>query len=181
MKKTSTIVQCIAAALAISFTASARLVDAGDADVGFLATGPGGLHIRGSGDGLSAREEDGNVLIRVPVTNLKTGIALRDQHLRKYIEARRYSSATLEVSRSKLKFPANDKKSTGRAKGTFTLHGVSRELEFDYSAARTGSDYHVQALATIDITDHRIEQPCYLGLCVDTKVKLKVKFKLREQ
>lgn len=180
MRKVS-FVQGVVAALAISFAASAQLVDAGDVDVGFLATGPGGLHIRGSGDGLSAREEKGNVLIRVPVTNLKTGIALRDQHLRKYIDAKRHSHATLEISRSKLKFPADDKKSTGRATGTFTLHGVSRQLEFDYTAARTGSDYHVQALATIDITDYQIEQPCYLGLCVDTKVKLKVKFKLREK
>jgi polyisoprenoid-binding protein YceI len=180
MRKIS-LVGCVVAALAISFAASARLVDAGDEEVRFLATGPGGLHIRGSGDGLSATEEKDNIRIRVPVTNLKTGIALRDQHLKKYIEAKRYSHATLEVPRSKLKFPANDQKATGRATGTFTLHGVSRALDFDYVANRTGSDYHVQALATIDITDYRIEQPCYLGLCVDPKVKLKVKFKLREQ
>jgi polyisoprenoid-binding protein YceI len=68
-----------------------------------------------------------------------------------------------------------------KGKGDFTLNDVTKKLPFSYKALRTGSDYHVQALATVDIRDFDIEVPCYLGVCVDPKVKLKVKFKLRDK
>jgi polyisoprenoid-binding protein YceI len=139
------------------------------------------MRIKGEGSGLTASESGGKLKITVPVTNLKTGIALRDRHLRKYLETDKYANATLEVERSKLKLPGNDKEVEASATGDFTLHGVTRATKFNYKAARTGSDYHVQALATIDITDFKIEQPCYLRVCVDKEVKLKVKFKLRDK
>ncbi|MCC6897518.1 MAG: YceI family protein [Polyangiaceae bacterium] len=170
-----------AAALSVSWAASAALEDAGDVDVRFLATGPAGMKINGTAPSLSAKESDGKVTIKVPVTNLQTGMKLRDKHLRQYLETDKHPSATLVVDRSSLKFPENDQTARGTATGSFTLHGVTKSLEFQYKALRTGSDYHVQALATVDIRDHQVEVPCYLGVCVDPKVKLKVKLKLRDK
>lgn len=169
------------AALTVSLSASASFVDAGDQDIQFQATATGGMRIRGEGSGLTASESGGKLKITVPVTNLKTGIGLRDRHLRKYLETSKYPEATLEVSRGKLKLPANDGSVESSATGDFTLHGVTKPVTFNYKANRTGSDYHVQGRATIDITNFKIEQPCYLGVCVDTEVKLKVKFKLRDK
>lgn len=179
--KTARILLTALAALTVSLTASASFVDAGDEEIRFQATGPAGMRIKGEGAGLTASESGGKVKITVPVTNLKTGIALRDRHLRKYLETDKYPNATLEVERSKLKLPGNDKEVEATASGNFTLHGVTKPVKFSYKAARTGSDYHVQALASIDITDFKVEQPCYLRVCVDPDVKLKVKFKLRDK
>jgi polyisoprenoid-binding protein YceI len=179
--KTARILLTAIAALTVSLTASASFVEAGDEEIRFLATGPGGMKIKGEGGGLTASESGGKLKITVPVTNLKTGIALRDRHLRKYLEADKYPNATLEVERSKLKLPGNDKEVESSANGSFTMHGVTKTVKFSYKANRTGSDYHVQGLASIDITDFKVEQPCYLRVCVDTDVKLKVKFKLRDK
>jgi len=168
-------------ALTVSLAASAALEDAGDVDVRFLATGPAGMQINGQAQDLKAKEQDGKLALSVPVTNLKTGIGLRDKHLKKYLEVDKHPKATLEIDKSKLKLPEDGKKARGTATGNFTLHGVTKPLKFAYQAKRTGSDYHVQALASVDIRDHDVEVPCYLGVCVDPKVKLKVKFKLRDK
>lgn len=169
------------AALSISLAASAALEDAGDVDVRFLAVGPAGMKINGEASDLSAKETDGKLTIKVPVTNLKTGIGLRDKHLKKYLEVSKHPNATLEIERSKLKLPEDGKSVRATATGSFTLHGVTKPLKFQYKAHRTGSDYHVQGLATVDIRDHDVEVPCYLGVCVEPEVKLKVKFKLRDK
>jgi polyisoprenoid-binding protein YceI len=179
--KASRTLLAIVAGLTVSFAASARLEDAGDVDVHFLATGPGGMKINGEGSDLKASETDGKLTIKAPLTNLKTGIGLRDKHLRNYLETSKYPDATLVIERSKLDIPENDKTSKGSATGNLTLHGVTKPLKFTYKALRTGSDYHVQGLATVDIRDYGIEVPCYLGVCVEPEVKLKVKFKLREK
>lgn len=171
----------VLAGLTLSVAASATLEDAGDVDVSFLAKGPAGMSIRGQASDLKAKEADGSVKITVPVSDLKTGIGLRDRHLKKDLEVSQYPDATLVVKRSDLTFPENDKDVRARATGDFTLHGVTKQLKFNYKALRTGSDYHVQALATIDIRDYKVEVPCYLGVCVDPEVKLKVKFKLRDK
>ena len=139
------------------------------------------MRIKGEGAGLTCSESGGKLKITVPVNNLKTGIGLRDRHLKRYLKADQHPNATLVVERSKLKLPGNDKEVEASATGDFTLNGETKPVKFSYKAARTGSDYHVQALATIDITDFKIEQPCYLRVCVDKEVKLKVKFKLRDK
>jgi polyisoprenoid-binding protein YceI len=180
MRVARTLVTVLAAST-ISLAASAKLVDAGDVDVRFLAKGPAGMRINGEGGGLKAHEKGGKLTITVPVDNLKTGIRLRDRHLKKYLHAGDHPKATLVVERSSLKFPANDKTVSSKGKGDFTLNDQTKKLSFQYKALRTGSDYHVQALATVDIRDYGIEVPCYLGVCVDPNVKIKVKFKLRDK
>ncbi len=179
--KNKILIATTTATLSIALLASAKFENAGDVNIRFQATGTAGMRIKGSGSTLSAKEKDGRLIITAPVTNLKTGIGLRDKHLRKYLETDKHPNASLEIARDKLKLPADQKATKARATGKFTLHGVTKPVKFTYKANRTGSDYHVQALSTIDITDFGIEQPCYLGVCVDKKVKLKVKFKLRDK
>lgn len=170
----------IAAGLGLTAAAQARWVDAGDVDVGFLARGPAGMKINGSAPELKAQEKDGKLTVTVPLGNLETGMKLRNKHLRGYLETDKYPDATLSVKRAKLKEPANDETVSSSATGEFTLHGVTKSVKFNYRVKRTGSDYHVQGLASVDIRDFNVEVPCYLGVCVDPTVKLKVKFKLRD-
>lgn len=170
----------LAALTTVALVASATLKSIGTAQVGFLAIGPAGLKINGHSRDLSASEKDGKLTVVAPLTHLKTGISLRDRHLRGYLETDKHPNATLTVQRSKLKIPADHNVAHGSAVGRFTMHGVTKPVTFRYLAKRTGSDYHVQGLTHIDIRDFGVEVPCYLGVCVHPDVKIKVKFKLRE-
>lgn len=147
----------------------------------FQATGPGGLKIDGTGAGVRASEVDGMLTITVPVTDLKTGMDLRDGHLRDAIKAKEKPTATLTVPRASLNFPEDGKKlERQQGKGTFTLHGVSKPLPFLYDVERHGTHLIVTGKSRIDITAHGIEKPCYLGVCVEKDVKIGAKFKLHD-
>lgn len=169
------------AGLTVALAAHAEFVAAGDIDVKFQAKGPAGLKINGHGASLTATEKDGNVEFVAALDGLKTGIGKRDEHLKKTLEVDKYKHAKLVVPRSAVKLPEDQKSIEGKTTGTFTLHGQSKKVPVEYKVKRTGSDYHVQGLTTIDIEDFGIEQPCYLGVCVDPNVKVKVKIKLRDK
>jgi len=167
--------------LSVSVIAHARLRAISDQDVKFHAVGPGGLQINGNSSELSVDERDGQIVATAPLTNLKTGITLRDKHLRGYLQTDKHPNATLTVEKSKLKLPDDNQTASGSATGQFSMHGVTKTLKFNYKAKRTGSDFHVQGLTEVDIRDFKVEVPCYLGVCVKPEVKVKVAFKLREQ
>ncbi len=169
------------ASLTFVALAHAGLYSIGDAHVSFLAGGPAGLKIEGSGSGLSTTEEAGVVVVTASTAGLKTGISLRDSHLKDAIKAEAHPKSILKVKRSALKFPEDKATVESSASGSMTLAGVTKPVSFSYKVERTGSDYHVQGLTTIDITDFGIEKPCYLGVCVDKDVKVKVKFKVRDK
>ncbi len=175
----------LAAALVAGVTsvtlAHAALVSIGDSDVGFQAVGPGGLKIDGEGSKITASEADGELTLVAPLNNLKTGISMRDDHLKKAIHTDKHPTATLKVKRTALKFPEDQKTFEGKAKGDFTLNGTTKPVDFDYKVTRQGSDYLVQGRSQIDITQFNLEIPCYLGVCVDKTVKIKAKFKLRDK
>jgi polyisoprenoid-binding protein YceI len=181
MTRRSILVLLGASVLSFSLVASAKLEGVGTPEVRALANGPGGMKIQCDSKDLKAEEKDGKIVLTAALTNIKTGIGLRDKHLRGYLKTDQHPNATLEVDKSKLKLPDDKKTTRGSATGQFTLHGVTKPVKFTYKAKRTGSDYHVQGLSEIDIRDFKIEVPCYLGVCVKPEVKLKVKFKLRDK
>jgi polyisoprenoid-binding protein YceI len=168
------------AALTFALTASAGGLEVkGTPSVKFTAVGPGGLKIDGSGDELKVKEDGGKLVFKASIKNLKTGIGLRDKHLKKYLEVEQWPDASLVVSKDKVKFP-DDKKVSGNASGKFKLHGVEREEKFDYTAEKKDGGYAVSGKLTIDTDNYKIEQPCYLGVCVDKKIKIDVSFKLKD-
>jgi hypothetical protein len=169
------------AIVTIPLVASGKLESAGDVDMRALAVGPAGMKIHCKWSDLKADERDGKLVLTSKLTGIETGIGLRDKHLRGYLKTDKHPNAVLTVDKSQLKLPENDKTAQGSATGQLTLRGVTKPLKFNYRANRTGSDYHVQGLADLDIRHHDIEVPCYLGVCVEPVVKLKVKFKLRDR
>jgi polyisoprenoid-binding protein YceI len=169
------------AALTFALTASAGGLEIkGSPTVKFTAIGPGGLKIDGTGDDLKAKEEGGKLIFKASLKNLKTGIALRDKHTKKYMGIDQWPDASLVIDKDKVKFPT-DKKVSGKATGKFKLHGVTNEKqEFTYTAEKTDGGYSVGGKLTINTDDYKIEQPCYLGVCVDKDIKIEVSFKLKE-
>ena len=177
-----------AAAIAVSamtyaVVASAKYKFAGDQGIQFLAQGPAGMKINGTSSDLKAEEADGTVKFTASLLNLNTDepTGLRDKHTRKYLETDKYKDATLVVDSGKIKVPEDKKESEGDASGKFTLHGVTKDLNFHYKLKRTGSDLHARGSFKINIEDYKIEQPCYMKVCVQPVIDVKVKFKLRDK
>lgn len=182
MKRTASVL-LVSVAVAAPLIAQAKFKDIGDVSITFLAKGPAGMKIPGEAGEGSAKEEDGKIKFTVPVSSMgKTGIGLRDKHMRGYLTAKDCDDkgkVVFKVDRSKVKVPENDKTVEGNATGELTLNCVTKSQPFKYKAKRTGSDYHVQALFDVDIFEHDVK-PCYLGVCVDKTVKVNAKMKLRD-
>jgi polyisoprenoid-binding protein YceI len=181
MKRRTALFATVAALVSLSAIASAKFVDAGGDEVRALARGPAGLKINCKAQKIDVKETDGTVELDVPLKGLNTGNGVRDGHFEKYFNVKKHPSAKFKIARSKLKLPEDGKTVKSTATGDFTLNGVTKPVKIRYKAKRTGSDYHVQGLASINITDFKVELPCYLKVCVKDEVKLSVKFKTRDK
>lgn len=154
----------------------------GNGRVRFRVKGPAGMIINGRGQTVKVSESGGTIKAVSRVSNLKTGISLRDDHLKDYIKAKDHPDAILTVERSALKFPEAGKRSKGTATGKLTLAGTTKDVTFEYKAKanKKGDAYKVAGDFEINIEDFGIEQPCYLGVCVEKTVKINVKFKAKD-
>ena len=179
-ERTALLLAASLSTLTFAVAAHAAISSVGSGDSGFLAVGPAGLKIEGTGTGVTASEADGKITVKAPINNLKTGISLRDNHLKDAIHAEKHPHVTLVVARSSLKFPEPGKTVEASSSGAFTLNGVTKTVPFKYKAEKKDGQFEVQGHAEIKITDFKIEQPCYLGVCVNTDVKVKVKFKAKD-
>ncbi len=119
--------------------------------------------------------------MKVPLGNLKTGISLRDRHMKeKYLQVDRYPDAELSVAHSGLRFPANGATLQAAAIGRLTLHGVARNVHFRYQARGSGATYQVEGLLHVNMHDFGIRVPSYLGVTVKPDVDVKVQFQLEK-
>ena len=69
----------------------------------------------------------GSVSLTVPVKSMKTGIDMRDEHLRSgmWLDAEKFPDITFV---SKKVEPVKDSKNQVKVTGDFTMHGVSKEM-----------------------------------------------------
>lgn len=168
--------------LTVALAASADTYSVvGKPDLAFTAIGPGGLKINGSTDTLQAFEDGGKLIFKARLSNIKTGIGLRDKHTKRYLGTDQWPDASLTLDKKAVKIPADGKKAQGSAVGKFRLHGVTRDTKVSYVLERHGSQFTVSGRFNVNIENHKIEQPCYLGVCVDPNVKVNAKFKINEK
>ncbi len=155
--------------LAVAVAADAKLARSGDAKVEFTASGPAGMTIVGTTNELSVSETDSEIVITVPLGNIKTGIALRDDHTRKYLETSKFPNAELRVNKDAVKSPA------GQATGQLTIHGKTKPTPVKYSQKPDGN---VSGSMHVNMTEFGIEQPGYAGIKVKPEVDINVSFRV---
>lgn len=157
--------------------ADAKLTRTGAPHVAFHANGTAGMKIVGTTSELDVDDRGAEIVIKVPLRNLTTGIALRDHHMRdKYLEVGAYPDAVLTVPRSALQVPASDGTSSGDATGAMTIHGRTKDVRFHYTVARAGGAYHVGGTTHVNIRDFGIAVPSYLGVTVRPDIDVEVQF-----
>jgi polyisoprenoid-binding protein YceI len=158
------------ALVSISAVAAAKLAKTGDSKAGFHASGPAGMSIDGTTSEMTVVDDGTTVTITVPLTNISTGMGLRDKHTKEYLEVQTYPTAELKVPRSALKFPAAGAESSGDAKGTMKIHGQTKDVTFRYTAKNAGDVLSVKGTTRININDFGIKTPSYLGVSVKPDV-----------
>jgi polyisoprenoid-binding protein YceI len=157
-------------------------LQASQAKVTFSCSGPGGLRFEGTGSELQTADKGDALVLTVPLANVKTGIGIRDNHMREeYLEVAKYPTAELSVPRAGLKSPGDGARVEANASGTMTIHGTSRPVTFHYRAARKGSTYDVQGEVHVNMNDYGITTPSYLGVTVKPPVDISVSFQLVER
>jgi polyisoprenoid-binding protein YceI len=145
-------------------------------NIAFTATGVAGLKINGATSHLTLVEDGNKLTFTAPTTDFKTGIGLRDRHLKEHIEAEKFPEAKLVIDRSKVALPDGAAQKPGTVRGDFTLHGVSKPVDISYGVERGGAGYHVKADFDVNLPDYKIQKPCYMGICVGEKVHVAAAF-----
>jgi polyisoprenoid-binding protein YceI len=149
----------------------------GEPTAQFQGRGPAGFSVQGTGHEIRLQDDGTALRVIVPLAQHKTGVALRDRHMReKYLEVDRYPDAVLEVPWSSVRLPADGQRLEGTGTGTMTLHGQSREVPFRYTIARAGTRYQVAGSAPVNLKDFGIEIPSYFGVTVQPDIATTVTF-----
>jgi polyisoprenoid-binding protein YceI len=123
---------------------------------------------------LTAGKLDGSV--EVVLSEIKTGISMRDHHLKdKYLEIEKFPKAILVLD--PVSFEKNPVPTAFT--GMLTLHGVQKKISGTISDFKRGANFDTlsgTATSTIQLTDFGIEVPSFAGITVAKDVDLTVKF-----
>jgi len=164
----------------VVITASAALAGwtkSGEGGASFIGTGPAGFKMEGKTKAVDVKDDGKNLTVTVGLKELDTGIGLRDSHMRdKYIEVAKFPDATLVVPVAGLKEDGSETES----KGTFTVHGVSKEITFKYKATCKAGTCDVEGTAGVNIKEHGINVPSYMGITVKPDITVSVTFQVKK-
>lgn len=149
--------------------------------VTFLAKGrPALISIKGEGEGLSGHLKESKGVLRGAISfrldSLKTGIDLRDEHLKqKYLEIGKFPEATLHVE--DLKIPENLDRPF-EFKAVLELHGVKQTVAGSVSVSKDLDDLNLTGSFQLKLTQFLIETPSFQGVAVaeDVQVNIDVPF-----
>jgi polyisoprenoid-binding protein YceI len=154
---------------------------AGVPKVSFFAKGsPGALDIEGKTSTLVFTDDGTTLTFKVPMATVKTGIELRDQHMRdNYVEVAKYPEVTLTFPKADVKWPAAEgEETTGTITGSFTAHGATQPIEITYTVKSGKKGLAVEAGFPYDVTQYGIAIPSYLGVTIDPAQRAEVKILL---
>lgn len=127
--------------------------------------------------------------VRVRVATIRTGVDLRDEHLRGdgWLDAQRFPEAIFEITRVVGADGLQpNREATVRVHGRFTLHGVTRDLvsearvrlipfSEELRAARvTGDVLRIQASFPVRLTDYGVSVPLPVRLKVANEIQVNV-------
>lgn len=148
-------------------------VDSAESSFQFKAIGkPSFIKITGGSKGLSGSisfDESGETAsgkVLLELGNIKTGIELRDDHLREnYLEVEKYPQAKLLFS----KVPISAKK----FKGQLTLHGQTNDIEIELAKpVEINQSAKAEAKFAIQLDQYGIRIPSFKGITVASKVEI---------
>jgi polyisoprenoid-binding protein YceI len=161
--------------------AYAAVERSGTPSIAFHATTNAEATIDGTSSDLTVSDDGATVTFAVPVSSLKTGIALRDTHLRKYLGADAHPTLSVSVVRSELTLPSDGQSVSATAGANVVIHGTKKYEKVAYSLARKGDAYSLTVKGlVVKLQDYGIEQPSFAGVKVHQAVSIDVSATLRD-
>jgi polyisoprenoid-binding protein YceI len=160
----------------------------GESVASFRGVGPAGFKIEGKTKSVEVKDDGKALTVVVGLKDLETGISLRDNHMRqKYLEvdANEVNAvATLTVPLSEVTWPDDGKTVEADPKklpkGTFALHGKSKEVSFKYKITNSGGTFTVVGEAPINFNEYDVKVPSYMGITVKPDITVFTTFNLKK-
>jgi polyisoprenoid-binding protein YceI len=120
----------------------------------------------------------------VPVASLKTGIRLRDEHMRKYIFQTpdgqvpdvRFTAEAVDCPRAE-----SSNVYTCPLSGSLTVRGTSRPFAITLKATRHADSFRVAGDAKLALSAYEIERPSQFGVRTDDEVRIHLEFSVRKR
>jgi polyisoprenoid-binding protein YceI len=167
--------------LVTSTVALAGWTKAGVSQATFSAIGTGGFKMEGKTPTVDVTDDGKTVSVVVGLTELVTGISLRDRHMRdKYLEVAKFPTTTLAVGIDALKIPAAAGAIEGDATGKMTLHGVTKDQPFHYKGTcKADGICDLTGTITLNMNDYGVVVPSYLGITVKPNVTIGTTFSVK--
>lgn len=164
----------------VSSVALAGWSKQGEAEASFKATGPAGLKIVGKTTAVDVADDGSNLTVTVKVMEIDTDNSLRNSHMKEDLQGEQFPLITLKVPLASLKVPEDGKSIEADAKGTFGLHGQTKEIPFHYKATCSGGTCDIDGSADIGMKDYGVKIRSYLGITVKDGVTVMAKFKVKK-
>lgn len=115
------------------------------------------------------------------LATLETGVKLRDEHMREnHLETEKFPFAEFSGKMSGFDPSLADSQSVV-AKGTFTIHGVSKEIEVNGKAILSDGKFGLNASWNIILQDYEITRPKFLFLKLSESQKVTLKAELTKK
>jgi polyisoprenoid-binding protein YceI len=120
----------------------------------------------------------------IPVKSILTGMAIRDEHMRRYI------FTTTDGKTPDLRFEAAETAcaaQSGRSSeficqvsGSLAIRGVARPFSMPLKIRAESTAYRAAGEATVKLSDYGIEQPSQFGVKTADEVQLHIEFSGKE-
>jgi len=133
--------------------------------------------VRQAGEAIAIEQLEAHV----PVKTLRTGLGLRDDHMRKHI----FTTSDGQVP--DLEFlsertscsPASPGESTCNVSGKLTIRGIERPFTIALKVKKTGDAYTAQGDSVVKLSTYGIERPSQFAVTTTDDVRLHLEFTAR--
>jgi polyisoprenoid-binding protein YceI len=160
-------------------------IDPLSSSASFVAVGkPARLRIHGESQNLRARleleEQILNGELILGLSELKTGIEMRDEHMKKkYLEVERFPEATLKIKDLAIPIMKDGESRELKFAADLNLHGIDHTIQVLATIKMNDHRYDIQATSSFQLSDFKVEIPVYAGIKVADLVDLDIRFKTK--
>jgi polyisoprenoid-binding protein YceI len=168
------------------------VVDVNQGTVSFdVATNVPALRVHGKSNSVTARARlasgpQGTVLEQIeatlPVRSLQTGLALRDEHMRKYIFTTPDGQVPdVQFSSERAECPAigSGQRTTCTVNGALTIRGTARPFVMTLTISEDKGILRASGYGIVRLSTYGIDQPSQLGVRTTDEIKLKLELTAR--
>lgn len=138
----------------------------------------GSTRLRDAGGALHLDRIEANV----PVASLRTGIKLRDEHMRKYIfetPAGQVPDVQFSAEHAQCSQAPGAGTFTCPTSGVLSIRGTARSIQLELKVSRTGGGYKVTGDTTVMLSSFGISRPSQFGVTTEDAVRIHVELNAR--